>query len=222
MNRLLHDGVAHVGQEEAGDAVGFAVFEDAVPAAGVDARHKNGVVTLQTWLEALEGAVILQLVGDFIEPLCGLALHGAKALLIQLVAVNQKSPPSGVQAAEMGVHQPGPSHVQDQLKAQHGQEDPGGQQPVPAEGGHRVDQRQTEALGKKLTEHQGPDSGIAQQIGVVGPAEPVQQDAVSRGGKVVIPEAVAAHAAEGMITKEQPKNVKQGHGQGQMQQLCSL
>ena len=80
---FMHDDVAHMREEEAGDSLFLTVFGNAVAAAGMYACCKDCLIALKPVADGFEAvAVIAELFRDFIEALGRFALDGTEAFFI--------------------------------------------------------------------------------------------------------------------------------------------
>ena len=150
MHRFLHDHIAHVGQEKAGDALFLAVFQNPVAAFAVHARHKHRVVARQQGLQLMEAAVILQLLRDFIQPFGGLSAQIPQPAPVLFGAVNQDGFLCGEQLEVQSVAPAGPGDVQRTVQRQHGQEPERRFPHVPGSGDDAIDNENRKELGQQL------------------------------------------------------------------------
>ena len=115
MHGLLHDHVAHVGEEKAGDAFLFTVLENAIPAATVDAGHEDRIIAGQLIPQIIECAVVHQFFGDLVETAAGLSLYRTEPVFVLLVAVDQDGVLAWIQLEVEAVGPVGPYNVKDSV-----------------------------------------------------------------------------------------------------------
>ena len=217
---FLHDDIAHMREEEAGNVVLLAVLGNAVAAAGVHAGYENGVIALQPVFDGFEAvAFILKFFHDLIEALRRLALDAAKTLFIQVIPVDKQSFLGGIKGEVMAVGGVGPPHVKGALDDKQHDQPEGEIQMIPGQAGEEPHDHQAEELGDKLGEGQGADAGITQEIGVIHTVEKENEDAVAEKDKVIIAEAVFAHASEFAVAEHQPGDIERNKRKPKMKHL---
>lgn len=220
MARFLHDDVADMRQKEADDALFLAVFGDAVAAAAVHPRDKDGVIPFQLMADLLEAvAVVAELFFDAVEPLARLSAEGAEALFVQFVPIDQDRPLHRIEAEVEPVGEVRPDRIQDQLEEKHAEEDPRRVPVFPGKADDEPHDRRAEELGQTLGKDEGADPRIAQEVAVIRPVEEKHTECVPGRNVVVVAEGIVAHAAQSSVAVEQPRAVKQKRGQRKVQQL---
>ena len=90
MPGVPHNRVADVREEKPDDAGFGAIFQDFVPAVGIDARDEDRLVTGKPVFDFRKRAVELNLVGDAVETFHRFADDRPESAFIETVPINEK------------------------------------------------------------------------------------------------------------------------------------
>ena len=212
MHGLAHDDIADMGQEEAGNALFLAVFQDAVADAAVDTGDEDGVKAFELRFQLFEVlACKLQFLFDLIQPLDGLSLDAAQAALVGLVAIDKDGSLGGVNPTIIGIAVIGEQHIHAQVDHQQREKDQGAVPLLPGDGCDEVGQNQGKEMGNKLGEDKSTDPAVAEQIGIIRAVEEKEQEGIEGGNKVVIAIAVVFEHKPA-VAEEQPEEKEKQEG----------
>ena len=219
MHGLAHDNIADMGQEEAGNALFLAVFQDAVADAAVDAGDEDGVKAFELRLQLVKMlAGKLQLLFDLIQPLDGLSLDAAQAALVGLVAIDKDGSLGGVNPAIVGIAVIGEQHIHAQVDQQQREKDQGTVPLLPGDGCDEIGQNQGKDMGNELGKDKGADPAVAEQIRIIRAVEEEKHEGIEGGDKVVI--AITGTLKDKLaIAEEQPEEKEKQEGEAE---VCSL
>ena len=219
MHGLAHDDIAHMGQEETGNALFLAVLQDTVADAAVDAGDEDGVKAFEFRLQLVKMfAGELQLLLDLIQPFNGLSLDAAQAALVGLVAIDNDGSLCGINPAIVSIAVIGEQHIHCQVDQQQREEDQGAVPLLPGDGRDEIGQNQGKEMGDELGEDESTDPAVAEQIGIIRAVEEKEQDAIEGGDEVVIAIAIA-RKHKPAVAEEQPEEKEKQEGEAE---VCSL
>lgn len=214
-----HDRVADARQEEADDVRFDAVFQDFVPAFGVDPRHEDGFVTGEPVFDLRERAVEPDLVDDPVEAFHRFADDGAEPVPAQRRAVNEDRPLLRIRPEKELVSDVRPDDVDDELDRQKEDEDERIVEPPPRRRDCGVEYCHGEELRGELREKEAPRAAVTEHVGVVGAVEEEEEDGVAADREEVVAESDYLYSRESPVTEVEPCRGEQEHAQTQMQQL---
>ena len=208
-----HDRVADTRQEEADDVRFNAVFQDFVPAFGVDPRHEDGFVTGEPVFDLRERTVELNLVDDAVEAFHRFADDGAEPVPTQRRAVNEDRPLLRVRPEIELVSDVRPDDVHDELDRQKEDEDERIVEPPPCCRDCGVEYRHGEELRGELRKEETPRAAVTEHVGVVGAVEEEEEKGIAADREEVVAESDRLYPRKSPVTEVEPCRGEQEHAQ---------